>query len=88
MAPMIETESVPEPDEISNIIEEVVELGRQINLDMDSDNVQEQLDFHNQGLEIDDFIEMPEYDIEELVSLDQGCQTQKLIRAKQKKSLT
>ncbi|GFY24380.1 hypothetical protein TNCV_1014281 [Trichonephila clavipes] len=41
-------ESLPEPDEISNLIEEVVNLTRQINTEVDSDGIQEPLDFHNQ----------------------------------------
>ncbi|GFX93768.1 hypothetical protein TNCV_1589441 [Trichonephila clavipes] len=56
-------ESVPEPDEISNVIEEVVDLARQINLEVDSDDVQELLDSHNQELPIE---KMHEQNIEEL----------------------
>ncbi|XP_023232690.1 tigger transposable element-derived protein 1-like [Centruroides sculpturatus] len=65
-------ESVPEPDEIGNVIEEVVDLARQINLEVDSDDVRELLDSHNQELTIDELIEMceQEQDIEELDSLD------------------
>ncbi|GFV99497.1 hypothetical protein TNCV_5078611 [Trichonephila clavipes] len=45
-----QTESVPEPDEIGNLIEEVVYLVRLINLEVDSDDVQELLDSRNQEL--------------------------------------
>ncbi|GFV96880.1 hypothetical protein TNCV_4350931 [Trichonephila clavipes] len=55
---------------IVHVIEEVVDLARQINLEVDSDDVQELLDSHNPGLTIDEFIEMGEQDIEELGSLD------------------
>ncbi|XP_023220465.1 tigger transposable element-derived protein 1-like [Centruroides sculpturatus] len=67
-----EAESVPEPDEIGNVIEEVVDLARQINLEVDSDDLQELLDSHNQELTIDELIEMreQEQDIEEPDSLD------------------
>ncbi|PRD28948.1 UNVERIFIED_CONTAM: Synaptobrevin-like protein YKT6 [Trichonephila clavipes] len=46
---IIETQvkSKPEPDEIGNVIEYVVDLARQINLEADSDEVQELLDSHN-----------------------------------------
>ncbi|XP_023218164.1 uncharacterized protein LOC111620476 [Centruroides sculpturatus] len=47
-----------EPDEIGDVIEEVVDLARQINLEVDSDDVQELLDSHNQELTIDELIEM------------------------------
>ncbi|GFX49147.1 hypothetical protein TNCV_5041411 [Trichonephila clavipes] len=49
---------------------EVVDLSRQINLAVDSDDVQELPDFHNQELTTDELIEMQEQDIEELESLD------------------
>ncbi|GFV38941.1 HTH_Tnp_Tc3_2 domain-containing protein [Trichonephila clavipes] len=55
--------SVPEPDEIGNMIEEVVDLTRQINLEVDSDDVLEQLDSHSQALTIDEFIEIHEQKI-------------------------
>ncbi|GFX71038.1 hypothetical protein TNCV_3648031 [Trichonephila clavipes] len=42
--------SLSEPDEISNLIEEVVDLAGQINLELDSDDVQELLDSNNQEL--------------------------------------
>ncbi|GFT87734.1 uncharacterized protein TNCV_4000871 [Trichonephila clavipes] len=63
-------ESVPEPDEVGDVLEKVVDLARQINLQVDSDDVQKLLDSHNQKLTIDEFIEMQEQDIEELESLD------------------
>lgn len=51
------------------MIKEVVILARQINLEVDSDDVQEMLYSHYQGLTIDELIEMREQ-IEELDSLD------------------
>ncbi|XP_023242991.1 tigger transposable element-derived protein 1-like [Centruroides sculpturatus] len=65
-------ESVLETDEIGNVIEEVIDFARQINLEVDSDDVRELLDSHNQELTIDEVIEMreQEQDIEELDSLD------------------
>ncbi|GFV68531.1 hypothetical protein TNCV_3129871 [Trichonephila clavipes] len=53
-------------------IKEVVGLARQINLEVDDDDVQELLDSHDQELKMDELIEMreQEQDIEELVSLD------------------
>ncbi|GFW70838.1 integrase catalytic domain-containing protein [Trichonephila clavipes] len=64
-------ELVPETDEIGNVIEEVVtrDLARQINLEVDSDNVQELLDSRNQELTIDELPEKHEQDREELESL-------------------
>ncbi|GFW81349.1 hypothetical protein TNCV_376971 [Trichonephila clavipes] len=49
-----------ESDEIGNVIEEVVDLVRKLNLELDSDNVQELLDFHNLELAMDELIEMHE----------------------------
>ncbi|GFU99679.1 hypothetical protein TNCV_3597501, partial [Trichonephila clavipes] len=48
-------ESVPEPDEIGNLIEEVADLARQINLEVDSDEVQELdlIEIHEQKQEIE-----------------------------------
>ncbi|GFW42376.1 hypothetical protein TNCV_239731 [Trichonephila clavipes] len=67
------TESVSQSDDIVNVIEEVLDLARQINLEMDSDEVQELLDSHSQELAIDELIEMHEQkqDIEEPKSLEQ-----------------
>ncbi|GFW06543.1 tigger transposable element-derived protein 1 [Trichonephila clavipes] len=67
-----ETQAELEPDEISNLIEEVVDLAWQINIEVDSDDVQELLDFHNEKLVIDEFIEIHEQEqhFEELESLD------------------
>ncbi|GFY33542.1 hypothetical protein TNCV_4538761 [Trichonephila clavipes] len=64
-------ESVPEPDEIGNLIEEVFDLDRQINSELDSDDVQELLDSHNQEMTMDELIVMheQEQDIEENLSL-------------------
>ncbi|GFV15487.1 alpha-2 adrenergic receptor [Trichonephila clavipes] len=60
------------PDKIVNVIEEAVDLARQINLGMDNDDVQELLDSHNQELIIVELIVMHEQQqgIEELESLD------------------
>ncbi|GFT13959.1 hypothetical protein TNCV_2615931 [Trichonephila clavipes] len=71
-SPQSRVESLSELDEIGNLIEEVVDLARQINLQVNSDDVQELLDFHNRKLTIDELIEMheQEQDIEELESLD------------------
>ncbi|GFX29218.1 hypothetical protein TNCV_3217521 [Trichonephila clavipes] len=68
----LKKESRFRPDEIGNLIEEVVDLARQINSDVESDDVQEVLDSPNPGLTIDELIGMHEYkqDIEELVSVD------------------
>ncbi|GFW16859.1 hypothetical protein TNCV_2759871 [Trichonephila clavipes] len=52
-----------------NLIEETVDFARQINLKVDSDDVQELLDCHNQERTIDELIEMHLQDNEE-VSLD------------------
>ncbi|GFW12494.1 hypothetical protein TNCV_817471 [Trichonephila clavipes] len=55
-----QAKSVPEPDEISNLIEEVVTLSSQINLQEDSDDVQKLPDFHNQELSVEKPMEMYE----------------------------
>ncbi|GFX19268.1 hypothetical protein TNCV_3014121 [Trichonephila clavipes] len=74
LPPITETqvELVPELEEIGNAIEEVVDLTRQINLEMDSDDIQELLNSHNPDLVIDEFIKMPELEqgIEEMEYLD------------------
>ncbi|GFX52445.1 hypothetical protein TNCV_4324621 [Trichonephila clavipes] len=65
-------ESMSVPDEIDNFIEKLSpHLDRQINLEVDSNNVQEMLDSHIQELIIDDLIEIheQEQDIEKLESL-------------------
>ncbi|GFS94535.1 tigger transposable element-derived protein 1 [Trichonephila clavipes] len=61
---------MPEPYVIGNLIEEVVDLARQIHLEVDSVDVQGLLDSHNLELTIDELIEMHEQNIEELESLD------------------
>ncbi|GFX68173.1 tigger transposable element-derived protein 1 [Trichonephila clavipes] len=63
---------MPELDEIRYLIEEVVDLTRQKNLEVDSDSIQKPLDSHNQELTLDKLIEMheKEQDIEQLESLD------------------
>ncbi|GFX50725.1 hypothetical protein TNCV_2723111 [Trichonephila clavipes] len=55
-----QAESLSEPTEIGFVIEDVVDLARQINSEMDSDDVQELLDSYNQGLTVDELIEMHE----------------------------
>ncbi|GBP34031.1 hypothetical protein EVAR_94043_1 [Eumeta japonica] len=67
-----QAESVPGPDEIGNVIKDVVKLGRQINLEVDSDDVQELLDSYNQKFTIDELIKMHEQEdnTENLDSLD------------------
>ncbi|GFW70842.1 hypothetical protein TNCV_3365921 [Trichonephila clavipes] len=52
--------SVPEPDEIGNLIEEVDDFVRQINLEVNSDGIQELLDSHIQELTVDELIKMRE----------------------------
>ncbi|GFT85723.1 putative DD41D transposase [Trichonephila clavipes] len=63
---------MPEPDKCANSIEEIVDLARQINLEVNSVGIQEPLDCHNQEMRINEIIEMyeQEQDIEELESLD------------------
>ncbi|GFU96720.1 hypothetical protein TNCV_839451 [Trichonephila clavipes] len=50
------------PDEIGQAIQEVVDLAMQINLEVDSNDVQEMLDSHNQELTADGLIEVHEPD--------------------------
>ncbi|GFX82204.1 hypothetical protein TNCV_33121 [Trichonephila clavipes] len=71
-------ESVPDPDEIGNLIEEVVNLAKQINLEVDIDGIYELLDFHNQELTIHEFIEKheQEQDIDELKTQVHQLRTQ------------
>ncbi|GFT04571.1 hypothetical protein TNCV_333551 [Trichonephila clavipes] len=54
---------------MGNSIEEVIDLARKINLDVNSDNLQELLVSINRELTIDELIEMHEQDIEEDESL-------------------
>ncbi|GFW20138.1 hypothetical protein TNCV_2320791 [Trichonephila clavipes] len=56
----LETESWLEPDEIGNEIEEVVNLARQIIIEVDNDDDQELLDSHNQVLAVNEPIEIHE----------------------------
>lgn len=51
-------ESVSDPEQIDRIIEEVVDIAKQLNLEVDNDGVHELLDSHNQELTIDEVIEM------------------------------
>ncbi|GFW69963.1 hypothetical protein TNCV_1404161 [Trichonephila clavipes] len=55
--------------EIGNVSEEVVDLVRQINLEVNSNDVQELLNSYNQELTIDELIKTLEQDIEKLESL-------------------
>ncbi|GFV01970.1 hypothetical protein TNCV_4979181 [Trichonephila clavipes] len=65
-SPISETrvKSVPEPNEIDNVVRGIV---RQLNLEMDSDDVQEMLDSQTEELTTDELLKMLEQDIEELV---------------------
>ncbi|GFS86075.1 hypothetical protein TNCV_1583241 [Trichonephila clavipes] len=49
--------TVPELDEIGIVIEEIVDLAMQINLEVNSDDVQELLNSHNRELATDELIE-------------------------------
>ncbi|GFW42833.1 hypothetical protein TNCV_1212401 [Trichonephila clavipes] len=57
---MRKVESVSETDEIGNVFEGVVDLARKINLEEDSDDVQELLNSHKHELAINELIEMHE----------------------------
>ncbi|GFV10356.1 hypothetical protein TNCV_1851881 [Trichonephila clavipes] len=65
-----QVESEAEPDESGKEIEEVVDLARQENLEVDTETFQELLNSHIQELRIDELIEMHEQDVEELYSLE------------------
>lgn len=60
----------PEPDQNGHVIEEVVNLARQLNLEVDGDDVRKLLDSHNQELTVDELIEMREQNLEEPDSFD------------------
>ncbi|GFW83787.1 hypothetical protein TNCV_669001 [Trichonephila clavipes] len=66
------TVSVLEPDEIRNVIVEVVDLVRHINIEVDSNDLHKLLDSQNQELTIDVLMEMHEQEqgIEEHESID------------------
>ncbi|GFW58837.1 hypothetical protein TNCV_4046761 [Trichonephila clavipes] len=68
--PIAETqeESVPEPNEIGNVIEEVVDLARQMNLEVDCDDIKKLLRSHNWELTMDELKKC--MNIEEFESLD------------------
>ncbi|GFV73988.1 hypothetical protein TNCV_5108291 [Trichonephila clavipes] len=51
-------ESVPECDQIGQVTGEVVDRDGHINLEVDSDDIQELLDSHNEELTMDQLIEM------------------------------
>ncbi|GFW86399.1 hypothetical protein TNCV_4331831 [Trichonephila clavipes] len=63
-------ESISYPDEIGNVIADGVNLPRQINIKVDSDDVQELLNSHKQEFSIYKLIEMHEQEqgIEKLES--------------------
>ncbi|GFT07166.1 tigger transposable element-derived protein 1 [Trichonephila clavipes] len=67
-----QAQSVSEPDETSNVIEEAVDLERQINLEVKNDDTQELLDSRNQELTVDELTKLyeQEQDIKEMESLD------------------
>ncbi|GFV78139.1 tigger transposable element-derived protein 1 [Trichonephila clavipes] len=52
--------------EIDNVIEEVIQLAIQINLEVDSDDIQKLWDSHNHELTIDEHKKLHEQDIESL----------------------
>ncbi|GFV40803.1 hypothetical protein TNCV_60361 [Trichonephila clavipes] len=58
-----------EPDEIGNVIEEVADLARKINLEVHNNEVQELLDSHNQELTTDEHMEMHEQELKILKNL-------------------
>ncbi|GFV49646.1 hypothetical protein TNCV_1959541 [Trichonephila clavipes] len=64
--------NLTELNEIGNVIEEVVDLARQINLEVDSDGVHEFTNYYNHELAIHEFMEVhkQEQNIGELASLD------------------
>ncbi|GFT25061.1 hypothetical protein TNCV_179731 [Trichonephila clavipes] len=72
--PLVTATKVAEsvPDEIGNLIDEVINLACQINVEVNSDDVQDLLDSHNKELTMDELVEMHEQkqDIEELKSSD------------------
>ncbi|GFX27276.1 hypothetical protein TNCV_3340881 [Trichonephila clavipes] len=51
-------ESVPQPGETGNLNEEAVDLARQKNFEVDSNDVEVRPNFHNQELTFDKVIEM------------------------------
>ncbi|GFW61459.1 tigger transposable element-derived protein 1 [Trichonephila clavipes] len=65
-------EKIVKTGEIGNGIEELADLARKINLEVDSDNLQGLLDSHNQELKMDELIKIHQQErgIEELESLD------------------
>ncbi|GFS73107.1 hypothetical protein TNCV_686821 [Trichonephila clavipes] len=68
--PITETQEESVPDEIGNVIADVVDFAMQINLEVDSDDAQELRDSHYLELRINELIEMHEQDIEKLQSLN------------------
>ncbi|GFT80384.1 hypothetical protein TNCV_2184451 [Trichonephila clavipes] len=73
-------ELVPKPDEIAYVSEGVVNLSKQINLEVDSDDVQELLDSHNQERTINELIAMHEKEQKKLKFLDPLSEDRMTIR--------
>ncbi|GFT58381.1 hypothetical protein TNCV_2118841 [Trichonephila clavipes] len=69
----LEAESVPESDKIGNVVEEVIYLAKKINLEADSDNVQE--------LIMDELIKMhnQEQNLEQLKSLESAQSEDRMV---------
>ncbi|GFX27957.1 hypothetical protein TNCV_773421 [Trichonephila clavipes] len=59
-----QTKLVSEPEEIGNVIEEVGDLARQINFEVDSDDIQELQDSRNPELTMDELVETHEQEQE------------------------
>ncbi|GFU92267.1 hypothetical protein TNCV_1338481 [Trichonephila clavipes] len=57
-------------NQLKTSAQEFADLARQLNLEVDSDDVQELLDSHKKELTMDELIAMHEQDIDELESLN------------------
>ncbi|GFV30653.1 hypothetical protein TNCV_1777061 [Trichonephila clavipes] len=62
---LLEENAKKKGENIGNVMKEVVDHARQINLELDSDDVQELLDSHYQELTMDHLIEMHEREIDD-----------------------
>ena len=62
-------ETISDPEQIPIIIEELIYIAKQLNLEVDNDDVQELLDSHNQELTIDEFIKMRQYEQDIVIKL-------------------
>ncbi|GFU29290.1 tigger transposable element-derived protein 1 [Trichonephila clavipes] len=71
-----EAESLSETEEIGNLIEKVVDFSRKIISEVDSNDVQELLDFHNQELTVNELIEMHEQDTNEDLKSEDPVQSE------------